>query len=124
MKATIYGVEDSRVTKEVIPEPDWRKFPSYDGKTLELVDLVELRSVRNAELQMVRIRRGGHFAMHSSPDVAFCQIVAGRGSLILPEDQIVEYKAPELYVFMPGSLHEWSDIQEDTLLSVCLVRQT
>jgi hypothetical protein len=23
-----------------------------------------------------------------------------------------------------GSLHEWSDIQEDTLLSVCLVRQT
>lgn len=108
----------------MIPEPDWKKFSSYDGKTLELVDLVELRRVRNAELQMVRIRRGGHFAMHSSPDVAFCQIVTGRGCLILPEDQIVAYKAPELYVFMPGSLHEWGDIQEDTLLSVCLVRQT
>lgn len=123
MKATIFGVEDSRVAREVIPEPDWKKFSSYDGKTLELVDVVELRSVQNAELQMVRIRRGGHFAMHASPDVAFCQIVAGRGSLILPGDQIVEYKGPELYVFMPGSLHEWSDIQEDTLLSVCLVRQ-
>ncbi|MGH2776999.1 MAG: hypothetical protein ACRDJT_16425 [Actinomycetota bacterium] len=124
MKATIYGVQESRVTREVIPEPDWKKFSSYDGKTLVLVDLVELRSVRNAELQMVRIRRDGHFVMHSSPDVAFCQIVAGRGSLILPGNQIVGYNAPELYVFMPGSLHEWSDIQEDTLLSVCLVRQT
>ena len=124
MKVTIYGVQGSKVTKEVIPEPDWKKFSSYDGKALELVDLVELRSVANAELQMVRIRRDGHFVMHSSPDVAFCQIVAGRGSLILPRSEIVEYTAPELYVFMPGSLHEWRDIQEDTLLSVCLVRQT
>lgn len=123
MKVTIYEVEGSKVAKDVIPEPDWREFSSYDGKALDLVDLVELRTVANAELQMVRIRRDGHFVMHSSPEVAFCQIVAGRGSLILPGNQIVKYAAPELYVFMPGSLHEWRDIQEDTLLSVCLVRQ-
>lgn len=124
MKVTIYEVEGSKVAKDVIPEPDWKEFSSYDNKALDRVDLVELRTVANAELQMVRIRRDGHFVMHSSPDVAFCQIVAGRGSLILPGDQIVKYTAPELYVFMPGSLHEWRDIQEDTLLSVCLVRQT
>jgi hypothetical protein len=25
-------------------------------------------------------------------------------------------------VFHPGALHDWHDVEEDTLLSVCLVR--
>ena len=33
-----------------------------------------------------------------------------------------DYEAPELYVFHPGALHDWHDVEEDTLLSVCLVR--
>ncbi|MGH2751654.1 MAG: hypothetical protein ACRDK3_12395 [Actinomycetota bacterium] len=87
------------------------------------MDLVELEQVPNAELQLVRIRSGGHFVMHTSPDVAYCQIIKGRGTLVLPEEHTISYSGPELYVFMPGTLHEWRDIEEETLLSVCLVKQ-
>src|SRR5215217_6713978 len=68
------------------------------------------------------IAAGGHFAMHASPDIAFCQVVRGRGKLGLPGGTEISYEAPELYVFHPGALHDWHDVEEDTLLSVCLVR--
>jgi quercetin dioxygenase-like cupin family protein len=122
MRATVFDLEDDRVTHTVIASPKWEPFEQYEGQPLKDVSLFELKSVMNAELQMVTISAGGHFAMHSSPDVAFCQVVRGRGTLSLPDDE-VEYVGPELYVFLPGSLHEWKDIVEDTLLTVCLVKQ-
>jgi hypothetical protein len=33
------------------------------------------------EIQPVGIAAGGHFAMHTSPNVAFCQVVRGAGKL-------------------------------------------
>jgi quercetin dioxygenase-like cupin family protein len=74
------------------------------------------------EIQLVEIAAGGYFAMHASPDIAFCQVVRGRGKLGLPGGTEISYEAPELYVFHPGALHDWHDVEEDTLLSVCLVR--
>jgi quercetin dioxygenase-like cupin family protein len=108
----------------VASAPDWRPFEEFDGKPLRGVRLFEIAELPGAEFQMVEISAGGHFAMHTSPDVAFCQVVRGRGKLVLPDESELDYLGPELYVFHPGSYHEWRDVKEATLLSVCLVKQT
>jgi quercetin dioxygenase-like cupin family protein len=63
-----------------------------------------------------------HQARNSYPFIAFCQVVRGRGKLGLPGGTEIGYEAPELYVFHPGALHDWHEVEEATLLSVCLVR--
>jgi quercetin dioxygenase-like cupin family protein len=123
MRVTIFEDLDGAVTADVAAEPAWRPFEEYDGEPLRGVGLVEVRSMANGEVQLVHIAAGGHFAMHSSPDVAFCQIVRGRGKLGLPGGVELDYEGPALYVFLPGTLHDWHDVEEDTLLSVCLVRE-
>ena len=121
MKTTVFA---RGVVPDVSERPSWQPFEEYEGKPLESVSLVELQRGGNFEMQLVEIGAGGHFAMHSSPDVAFCQVVRGRGKLGLPDGTALSYRGPELYVFLPDTLHDWRDIQEDTLLSVCLVRQS
>jgi quercetin dioxygenase-like cupin family protein len=121
MRVTTFIAEGGTVRSEVAKEPAWQPFSEYDGKPLERVRLVEVEKLSLGEIQLVEISSGGRFAMHTSPDVAFCQIVRGKGKLGLPGTEI-SYAGPELYVFHPGSVHDWHDIEEDTLLSVCLIR--
>ncbi|MGH8871121.1 MAG: hypothetical protein ACRDWS_04020 [Acidimicrobiia bacterium] len=122
MRTTVFRLEDG-VGYEVNGAPDWEPFEEYDGRTLDQVSLVEVLQVPGGEIQLVEIKSGGSFAMHSSPDVAFCQVVRGRGSLGLPDGTELSYQGPELYVFLPATEHDWHGITEDTLLSVCLVKQ-
>jgi quercetin dioxygenase-like cupin family protein len=122
MRVTTFIADGDTVRAEVAKEPPWQPFSEYDGKPLERVQLVEVEKLSLGEIQLVEIAAGGRFAMHTSPDVAFCQIVRGKGKLGLPGGTEISYEGPELYVFHPGSLHDWHDIEEDTLLSVCLVR--
>jgi quercetin dioxygenase-like cupin family protein len=123
MKTTIFELYDGTVEANVTRVPDWGPMDEYDGKPLEGVRYVDLLEPPRALVQLVEIAAGGSFAMHASPDIAFCQIVQGRGKLGLPGGRELVYAAPELYVFMPGTLHDWHDVEEDTLLSVCLVQQ-
>lgn len=123
MRATIFELHSGAVVADVREEPDWRSFAEYDGEPLDRVRVQDLLEASGALIQLVEIAAGGSFAMHSSPDVAFCQVVRGRGKLGLPGGRELDYAAPELYVFLPGTLHDWHGVQEDTLLSVCLVRQ-
>lgn len=123
LRTTIFTAEGGRVEASVAERPAWRPFEEFDGKPLRDVKLFEIAEVPGAELQMVEIAAGGHFAMHTSPDVAFCQVIRGRGKLVLPEGRELDYSGPELYIFHPGSYHEWRDIDEGTVLSVCLVKQ-
>jgi quercetin dioxygenase-like cupin family protein len=122
MRVTTFIADGGTVRAEVAKEPAWQPFSEYNGKPLERVQLVEVEKLSLGEIQLVEISSGGRFAMHTSPDVAFCQIVRGKGKLGLPGGTDISYKGPELYVFHPGSLHDWHDIEENTLLSVCLVR--
>lgn len=122
MRVTTFMADGDTVRAEVAKEPAWQPFSEYDGKPLERVQLVEVEKLSLGEIQLVEIAAGGRFAMHTSPDVAFCQIVRGKGKLGLPGGTEISYDGPELCVFHPGSLHDWHDIEEDTLLSVCLVR--
>jgi quercetin dioxygenase-like cupin family protein len=124
MRVTTFIAEGGAVRSEVAKGPAWQPFSEYDGKPLERVRLVEVEKLSLGEIQLVEISAGGRFAMHTSPDVAFCQIVRGKGKLGLPGGTEISYAGPELYVFHPGSLHDWHDIEEDTLLSVCLIRAT
>lgn len=123
MRTTVFDTDQDSVITQVEESPPWEPFEEYDGKPLNRVRLVELIEFPGGEIQLVEIKSGGHFAMHTSPDVAHCQIVRGMGKLGLPDGREISYEGPELYVFFPGSLHDWHDIEEDTLLSVCLVRQ-
>jgi quercetin dioxygenase-like cupin family protein len=122
MRTTVFEYRDGDVQVDPVESPDWDPLYEYDGKPLERVRDVDLLEVPHASMQLVEIEAGGSFAMHSSPHVAFCQIVRGRGRLGLPAGRELEYTGPELFVFLPGTLHDWHDIEEDTLLSVCIVR--
>lgn len=122
MRTTIFRLEND-VVPEVTETPKWAPFEEYNGTPLDRVSLFELLAVPGAEIQLVAIKAGGAFAMHSSPDVAFCQVVRGRGFLGLPDGTELSYEGPELYVFLPGTEHDWHAIAEDTVLSVCLVKQ-
>ena len=121
MRTTVFELADGAVQPRVVEAPDWQPFEEFDGAPLERVRLVELRRDAGSELQLVEIAAGGRFAMHSSPALAFCQIVRGRGRLGLPDGRSLAYEAPELYVFLPDTMHDWHDVESDTLLAVCLV---
>jgi quercetin dioxygenase-like cupin family protein len=121
MRVTIFDLDDGTVVPDVTPYPSWSSFEDYDGEPLTKVERVDLPPLPGAEAQLVHIAAGGHFVMHTSPDLAFCQIVRGRGVLRLPDGREHDYAGPELYVFRPHTLHEWDAVTEDTLLSVCLV---
>lgn len=123
MRVTIFHADGETTRSEVRPEPDWKPYEEYDGEPLSKVRLDELLTVPGAEFQLVEIAAGGNFVMHSSPVVAYCQVVAGKGKLGLPGGSTLDYRAPELYVFLPDTLHDWHDIEQDTLLSVCLIDQ-
>lgn len=123
MRTTIFHLDGKTVRPQVIDTPAWEPFEEFDGQPLERVRLSDFLQVPGATLQLVEIAAGGHFAMHSSAEVAFCQVVRGQGKLGLPDGTALDYEGPELYVFQPDTLHDWHDIQEDTLLSVCLVHQ-
>ena len=53
--------------------------------------------------------------MHTGPELAVCQIIAGRSKLGLPGARSLDFAAPELYILEPGTLHDWHDIVEDTV---------
>jgi quercetin dioxygenase-like cupin family protein len=122
VRTTVFEYLDGEVKVTATQRPEWKPLAEYDGKPLERVRDVDLLETPQATMQLVEIRAGGSFAMHSSPHLAFCQIVRGRGQLGLPGGKELAYSGPELYVFLPETLHDWHDIEEDTLLSVCIVR--
>jgi quercetin dioxygenase-like cupin family protein len=124
MRTTVFEQRSGAVATDVQAAPLWQPFEEYEGKPLERVRVQDLLEPPGALVQLVEIAAGGSFAMHSSPDVAFCQIVRGRGKLGLPDGRDLAYEGPELYVFQPDTLHDWHEVVEDTLLSVCLVRQS
>jgi quercetin dioxygenase-like cupin family protein len=123
MRVTIFSEVGGEVRADVTTMPAWQPFEEYDGKPLSGVRLTEVLSLTFGDVQLVEIAAGGHFAMHTSLDAAFCQVVRGRGKLGLPDGGELPYEGPELYVFLPGSPHDWHEVEEDTLLAVCLVRE-
>jgi hypothetical protein len=85
MRVTVFRGTDGEVSAEVSTSPTWEPLEEYDGKPLHQVRLAVVDRLPSGEIQLVEIAAGGHFAMYTNPDVAFCQIVRGRGKLGLPD---------------------------------------
>ena len=81
-----------------------------------------LHESANGTMLLIRMRAPGGYPMHAGGDFAFCQVVEGRGKVGLPDGRTVSFNGPELYIFEPGTTHDWHDITEDTLLAICLVK--
>ncbi len=124
MRVSVFRDADGSTAADVTASPPLEPLPDWQGRRLDRVRLASILRSGPVEVQLVEIAAGGHFVMHSSPLVAFCQVVHGRGQLGLPDGSSIPYLGPELYIFLPNSLHDWHDISQDTLLSVCLVDAT
>ncbi len=112
MRTTVFNVVDGRVEFQSSEVPPWAEPDKFGQVAAEIY-----RSPNGASV-LYHIPVGCNVPIHSGPNYAFCQIVTGRGKLTLPGDRELDYSAPELYILEPGALHGWSDVVEDTLLSV------
>ena len=116
MRTTIFNLDDGRVEFQQSEVPPWGDADEFGGTAAELY------SSPNGTGFLHRIPAGTSVPIHTGPDYAFCQIVTGRGKLVLPSGEEGDYEGPELYIFEPGTLHGWRDVVEDTLLLVCQVK--
>ena len=116
MRTTIFSVVDGQVEFQTTDVPPWAD-PDEFGQVA-----AELHRSPNSTSTLYRIPIGCSVPIHSGPGYALCQIVRGRGKLVLPSGEAIDYHGPELYLLEPGALHGWRDVVEDTLLTVCEVR--
>ena len=91
------------------------------GEPVTGVSAAALELSATAGVHLVVIAAGGAFPMHTGPEWGCVQVVSGSGTLVLPGGQRIPYAAPELFLFEPNTLHGWTDITADTLMSACIV---
>jgi quercetin dioxygenase-like cupin family protein len=118
VRATVFDVVDGKVESEVRETPPWAD-PDEFGQVA-----ADMHHSPNGSTTLYRIPVGCSVPIHAGPSYAVCQIITGRGKLVIPSGQEFDYQGPELFVFEPGALHGWRDVVEDTLLSVCEVKDT
>jgi quercetin dioxygenase-like cupin family protein len=118
VRATVFDVVDGKVEFEVRETPPWAD-PDEFGQVA-----ADMHHSPNGSTTLYRIPVGCSVPIHAGPNYAVRQIITGRGKLVIPSGQEFDYQGPELFVFEPGALHGWRDVVEDTLLSVCEVKDT
>ena len=109
------------VTSAVVEEVGFEHVLEVSGEPVTGVSVAVLEFSGSATVHLVRIAAGGGFPMHTGPEWGFVQVVNGSGTLVLPGGQLVPYAAPELFLFEPNTLHSWTDVTADTLMSACIV---
>jgi quercetin dioxygenase-like cupin family protein len=116
MRTTVFKLIDEKVEPEICEVPPWAD-ADENGQIS-----ADMHKSPNGATTLYRIPAGREVPIHAGPNYALCQIVSGRGKLVLPSGQALEYVGPELFMFEPGALHGWRDVVEDTLLTVCEVK--
>jgi quercetin dioxygenase-like cupin family protein len=117
VRTTVFNLVEGRVEPKSSEVPPWATPDEFGQAAAEV-----FRSANGTSV-LYSIPVGCTVPIHAGSNYAFCQIVAGRGKLVLPGDLEIEYSAPELFIFEPGALHGWADVSEDTLLSVTDVKR-
>jgi quercetin dioxygenase-like cupin family protein len=115
VRTSVFSVVDGQVESEVAEVPPWAD-PDAFGQ-----EAAEIHHSPNGTTVLYRIPAGCTVPIHAGPNYALCQIVSGRGTLVLPSGKEFHYQGPELFIFEPGALHGWRDVVEDTYLTVCEV---
>ena len=113
MRVSHVLLEGSQVTLDVIEDLAFTPLDEVEGEPVVGVSVAAADFVEHADVRFVRIAAGGNFVMHTGPESGFAQV--------LPGEVRVPFKAPELFLFRPQTLHGWSDIEEDTLMVACLI---
>jgi quercetin dioxygenase-like cupin family protein len=106
---------------EVVDSLEFVAVPETAGQPNEGVSVAPVEFAANGKAVFVRIAAGGHMAMHTGAESGFVQVVHGRGTLELPGGVRIPFAGPELFLFRPNTLHSWTEIKEDTLMSSCIV---
>jgi quercetin dioxygenase-like cupin family protein len=121
VQTTIWRLTDGSVDPQVADGLAWQP-STFEGEPVPGVEDVVLHESPNGTMLLIRMRAPGGYPMHAGQDFAFCQVVEGRGKVGLPDGRTVSFNGPELYIFEPGTTHDWHDLAEDTLLAICLVK--
>jgi quercetin dioxygenase-like cupin family protein len=116
MRTTVFTMAEGEVTVSRSDAPPWAD-PDDNGQVA-----AEVHRSPNGTTVFYHIPIGCSVPVHAGPNYSVCQIVTGRGKLVLPSGQEIDYQGPELYVFEPGALHGWRDVVEDTMLTVADVK--
>jgi quercetin dioxygenase-like cupin family protein len=106
---------------EVVDSLEFTAVEETGGQPNEGVSVAPVDFADNARAVFVAIAAGGHMAMHTGAEFGFVQVVHGRGTLELPDGVRIAFAGPQLFLFRPNTLHSWTDIEEDTLMSSCIV---
>jgi quercetin dioxygenase-like cupin family protein len=101
---------------EARPEP-----LEFDGRTLQEILYWKDEAAPEVRIEVVELSPGADLPMHAGEGFAFCQVVSGKGAVGLPGGDKVPFAAPELLLFEAGSQHSWCDIEEHTVLTICVV---
>jgi quercetin dioxygenase-like cupin family protein len=109
------------VTWSAVDDVRFEPVTEIAGEQVRGVSMAALDFSGGASVHLVRIAVGGGFPMHTGPEWGFVQVVRGAGTLVLAGGQRVQYAAPELMLFEPSTLHSWTDVTEETLMSACIV---
>lgn len=110
---------DSRVgfdaEVQLTPQPNWADQP------MEGVSTHTFFQSGQQEMLYVEIKAGGFFVMHDSPWAAFCQVIHGKGLMQTSDGRGLHYDGPTTILFQPDTMHGWTDVVEDTLMSVAIM---
>jgi quercetin dioxygenase-like cupin family protein len=109
------------VTSTVVDGVCFEAVEDMEGEHVEGVSMTQLSFAPNGAVHLVRVAAAGSMPMHTGPEWGFVQVVTGSGTLVLPGGTRVPYAAPELFLFEPNTLHSWTDVTADTLMSACIV---
>ena len=118
MRTTILRPRNGAVETASADNHSWGVVAEWDGQAVSGTEHVEIHRSAHGVVLLVRICAGGRFPLHAGSVNSVCQIVAGHGTVGLPNGAEVAYRAPELFVFEPGTLHAWR-AQTDTEFTVC-----
>jgi quercetin dioxygenase-like cupin family protein len=109
------------ITSAAVEGISFEPVSEVGGEGVSGVSAAVLEFSPTATVHLVAIAAGGGFPMHTGPEWGCVQVVSGSGTLVLPSGQRVPYTAPELFLFEPNTLHSWTDVTADTLMSACIV---
>ena len=120
MLITLIRERDGKV--EATPlEPEWEKLEEWQGVPFRGISFSALLEAGPGQVVLNHFEPGAVAPPHSAEQFAFIQVVRGRGKVGLPDGSEVAYDGPHLFLFQPGARHTWHDVEEETLLSICLV---
>lgn len=120
MLITLVSERDGQVVATELA-PQWQQLGEWQGVPFRGISFTALLEAGPGQAVLNRFDAGAEAPLHSAEQFAFIQVVRGRGRLGLPDGTEVAFEGPHLFLFQPGTRHTWHAIEEETLLSICLV---